>query len=171
MEKLEASLLKIIMRRQIFNITNLSTVFILLFAIIFLYAFPKLSFCQDCAFGIPIYDDSNGDHTSIIVDELLAKREKISYELTGDVKTDREILKKYRNKVHQLIQSKDTTKIIRFKFNQNTCLQNFIDTFDTCLIEGSEYLYYENDLWTGYSQTKHPKNWKVLPPISNPTEK
>lgn len=154
------------MEKSVFNIATLSTVLMLMFAVIIFYSVPKkFAFCQECSVQMTIYDGNRENHIASILDNLLEKKKLYSFEFTGNSNADKETFKRYREKVHLLIKSNDTTKIIRFKFNRYTNYQNFIDAFDVCFVEGATYLYDKDDLWIINESRNHKRERISWPPI------
>ena len=132
-------------QQQILHISILSTVLIVVLAVIILYSVPKLAFCQECAVYMEAHEKS-GEFTATI-DEILKRKKLYNYEFIGNDKLDKETFEKYKNDIHLMMKSNDTTKLIRFKFNKATNYQEFINVFDVCFVEGANYSYNENDLW------------------------
>ena len=118
---------------------------IVVLAVVIYFSAQKFAFCHECAVYMEAHQ-KNGHFTSTI-EEILKRKKLYNFEFTGNDKVDKETFKKYKRDIHLMMKMNDTTKLMRFQFNNATTYQDFINAFDVCFVEGASYTYYENDLW------------------------
>ena len=135
------------MKLEILNKYIWLTCFVIIFSLLFLSLLTNYTFKSEHSVAMLKYSNSYDQKFDYKLKEFLNTKKFKNYEFTGNEILDKEILKQYRVNVNTLIKSKDTLKGIRFKFNNVTNYQNFINVFDVCFIENAEYIYNEKDLW------------------------
>ena len=105
------------------------------------------AFDKECSVSMVLYNEDLDSRFTYSINDFVKSRNFIEYELTGNSVTDINTFEKYKNNVSSIAMSNDTLDGIRFKFNQQTTYQRFIDAFDICFIKNASYIYYKNDLW------------------------
>jgi hypothetical protein len=103
--------------------------------------------------------------------EYLETKKIHTIELTGDSKTDNELLLKFQLDVRNLVKTNDSILCLHLKLNKKTKYEDLIRIFDVCAIEDAKiydlngYDFLVTNPSTEHYRKKHP--YKIKPAVNS----